>query len=82
MDAVAVAMIMPGPVVITSGFIGDLVTGPIVLCRGSGRISAAVSVRDLRRAVLSSLATNPQVKALVQGVRLQQWESSPVAQSF
>lgn len=32
LDAVAVAMITPGPVVITSGFIGYLVAGPLGAC--------------------------------------------------
>ena len=68
-DAVAVAMITPGPVVITSGFIGYLVAGAV------GALAAAWAVfappyfivlfgaRYYRR-----FAQNRQVKAFVQGV--------------
>ena len=68
-DAVAVAMITPGPVVITVAFIGYLVAGPL------GALLAAVAVflpcylftiipaRYFRRAV-----DHPQVKAFVEGV--------------
>jgi len=69
LDAVAVAMITPGPVVITVAFIGYLVAGPI------GAIIAAFGVflpcylfvvipaTYFRRAV-----SNPSVRAFVQGV--------------
>ncbi len=69
LDAVAVAMITPGPVVITVAFIGYLVAGPI------GAIFAAFGVflpcylfvvipaTYFRRAV-----SNPSVRAFVQGV--------------
>lgn len=69
LDAVAVAMITPGPVVITVAFIGYLVAGPL------GAVMAAIGVflpcylcvivcaRYFRRAT-----QNPSVKAFVQGV--------------
>jgi chromate transporter len=69
LDAVAVAMITPGPIVITSGFIGYLVAGPI-------GASAAVLAVFLPPYVLvifvapyyRRFAQNRQVKAFVQGV--------------
>jgi chromate transporter len=69
LDAVAVAMITPGPVVITAGFIGYLTAGPL------GAILAAVgtflppflvvviAARPLRRAT-----KNPSIKAFISGV--------------
>jgi chromate transporter len=69
LDAVAVAMITPGPVVITVAFIGYLVAGPL------GASAAAIGVflpcylfvvipaRYFRRAIAS-----PRVKAFVDGV--------------
>jgi chromate transport protein ChrA/protein-tyrosine-phosphatase len=69
LDAVAVAMITPGPVVITSGFIGFLTAGPL------GAIAAAVgtfvppfivvvlAARPMRR-----WSQNPSVKAFIGGV--------------
>lgn len=69
LDAVAVAMITPGPVVITVAFIGYLVAGPV------GAVVAALGVflpcyllvilpaRYFRRAV-----ADPHVKAFVDGV--------------
>jgi chromate transporter len=69
LDAVAVAMVTPGPVVITVAFIGYLVAGPL------GAVAAALGVflpcylfvvvaaRQFRRA-----AQNPSVKAFVDGV--------------
>jgi len=69
LDAVAVAMITPGPVVITVAFIGYLVAGPL------GGLVAAIAVflpcyllvvipaRYFRRSV-----HNPKVKAFVDGV--------------
>ncbi|MEW6731921.1 MAG: chromate efflux transporter, partial [Acidobacteriota bacterium] len=69
LDAVAVAMITPGPVVITVAFIGYLVAGPL------GAILAAIGIflpcylfviipaKYFRRS-----AQNPKVKAFVNGV--------------
>jgi chromate transporter len=69
LDAVAVAMITPGPVIITAGFIGYLVAGPL------GATLAALGVflpPYLFVVVLAPyyrrFAQNRQVKAFVQGV--------------
>jgi chromate transporter len=69
LDAVAVAMITPGPVIITAGFIGYLVAGP------AGATVASVGVFlpcYLFVIVLAPFyrrfAQNRQVKAFVQGV--------------
>jgi chromate transporter len=69
LDAVAVAMITPGPVIITAGFIGYLVAGPL------GATLAALGVflpPYLFVVFLASyyrrFAQNRQVKAFVQGV--------------
>jgi len=69
MDAVAVAMITPGPVVITSGFIGYLVAGPIGACAST----LAVFLPPYLFVIFGApfyrrFATNPQVKGFVQGV--------------
>ncbi len=68
-DAVAVAMITPGPVVITAAFIGYLVAGLI------GAVLAALAVFAppyfivlLGAPYYRRFAQNPQVKAFVQGV--------------
>jgi chromate transporter len=68
-DAVAVAMITPGPVVITSGFIGYLVAGVL------GAIAAAWAVFAPPYFIVlvgapyyRRFAQNRQVKAFVQGV--------------
>ena len=68
-DAVAVAMITPGPVVITVAFIGYLVAGT------SGAIAAALGVFFPVYLVVVCLApfyrkhsANPQLRAFVQGV--------------
>lgn len=68
-DAVAVAMITPGPVVITSAFIGYLVAGPL------GALAAALAVFAPPYFIIlfgapyyRRFAQNPQVKAFVQGV--------------
>lgn len=68
-DAVAVAMITPGPVVITSAFIGFLVAGPL------GAIVAAAAVFAPPYLIIlfgapyyRRFAQNRQVKAFVQGV--------------
>lgn len=68
-DAVAVAMITPGPVVITAGFIGYLVAGP------PGALAAAWAVFAPPYFIVlfgapyyRRFAQNQQVKAFVQGV--------------
>ena len=68
-DAVAVAMITPGPVVITAGFIGYLVAGAL------GALSAAWAVFAPPYFIVlfgapyyRRFAQNQQVKAFVQGV--------------
>ena len=68
-DAVAVAMITPGPVVITAGFIGYLVAGPLGALAAAWAVFAPpyfivlVGAPYYRR-----FAQNVQVKAFVQGV--------------
>jgi chromate transporter len=68
-DAVAVAMITPGPVVITSGFIGYLVAGAlgaIVAAAGTfvpPYLVVVLGARHVRRA-----AANPSLKAFIGGV--------------
>jgi len=69
LDAVAVAMITPGPVVITSGFIGYLVAGPI----GALAATLAVFLPPYLLVIFAApyyrrFAKNPQVNAFVQGV--------------
>lgn len=68
-DAVAVAMITPGPVVITAAFIGYLVAGVV----GASFAAAAVFAPPYLIVVLGApyyrrFARNRQVKAFVQGV--------------
>jgi chromate transporter len=68
-DAVAVAMITPGPVVITAAFIGYLVAGPV----GAFVAAWAVFAPPYFIVVLAApyyrrFAQNRQVKAFVQGV--------------
>jgi chromate transporter len=69
LDAVAVAMITPGPIVITAGFVGYLVAGVF------GAIAAAFAVFAppyffvlLAAPYYRRFASNPQVKAFVKGV--------------
>jgi chromate transporter len=68
-DAVAVAMITPGPVVITAGFIGYLtagVCGAIVAAAGTfvpPYLVVALAARYVRKA-----SNNPSLKAFVGGV--------------
>ncbi len=69
LDAVAVAMITPGPVVITAAFIGYLVAGTV----GALAASAAVFAPPYLIVILGApyyrrFAQNRQVKAFVQGV--------------
>jgi chromate transporter len=68
-DAIAVAMITPGPVVITAAFIGFLVAG----FAGGGLAAAAVFAPPFLIVVTVApyyrrVARSPQVKAFVQGV--------------
>jgi chromate transporter len=68
-DAVAVAMITPGPVVITAGFVGYLVAGPL----GATLAALAVFVPPYLIVIAGApyyrrFAKNLQVKAFVQGV--------------
>jgi chromate transporter len=69
LDAVAVAMITPGPVVITVAFIGYLVAGPL----GGTAAAAGVFLPSFLFVVLPApyfrrFADNPRVKAFVDGV--------------
>jgi len=69
LDAVAVAMITPGPIVITSGFIGYLVAGPV----GAFAAALAVFLPPYLLVIFVApyyrrFAQNKQVKAFVQGV--------------
>lgn len=68
-DAIAVAMITPGPVVITAAFIGYLVAGLV----GGAAAAGAVFAPPFLIVILAApyyrrFAGNPQVKAFVQGV--------------
>jgi chromate transporter len=69
LDAVAVAMITPGPVVITAGFIGYLVAGPV----GAALAAAAVFVPCYLMVLILApyyrhVVKNRQIKAFVSGV--------------
>ncbi|MCU1233426.1 MAG: chromate transporter [Candidatus Solibacter sp.] len=68
-DAIAVAMITPGPVVITAAFIGYLVAGLV----GGAAAAAAVFAPPFLIVIVAApyyrrFAGNPQVRAFVQGV--------------
>src|SRR5438270_1111811 len=68
-DAVAVAMITPGPVVITSAFIGFLVAGPVGAIVAAAAVFAPPCLIVLFGApYYRRFAQNRQVKAFVQGV--------------
>jgi chromate transporter len=69
LDAVAVAMITPGPVVITVAFIGFLVAGPL----GAGAAAIGVFLPCYLFVIVPApyfrrIAGNPSVKAFVDGV--------------
>lgn len=69
LDAVAVAMITPGPVVISAAFIGYLVAGPIGATTASLAVFAPPYLIVLAGApYYRRLVQNRQVSALVQGV--------------
>src|SRR5204862_2828141 len=68
-DAVAVAMITPGPVVITAAFIGYVVAGPVGALVAAWAVFAPSYLIVLFGGPSSrSFAQNRQVKAFVQGV--------------
>jgi chromate transporter len=69
LDAVAVAMITPGPIVITSGFIGYLVAGPLGACAAALAVFLAPYLLVIFVApYYRRFAQNRQVKAFVQAV--------------
>jgi chromate transporter len=69
LDAVAVAMITPGPIVITSGFIGYLVAGLLGACAATVAVFLPPYLLVIFLApYYRRFAQNPQVKAFVQGV--------------
>jgi len=69
LDAVAVAMITPGPVVITAGFIGYLVAGPVGAALAAVAVFAPPYFIVLIAAPLYRRFTkNPYVNAFVKGV--------------
>jgi chromate transporter len=69
LDAVAVAMITPGPVVITAGFIGYLVAGPVGAALAALAVFAPPYFIVLTAAPLYRRFTkNPYVNAFVKGV--------------
>ena len=69
LDAVAVAMITPGPVVITSGFIGYLVGGPWgAMAAAAGVFIPVYLVVLFVSPFFGRIARNPQARAALQGV--------------
>jgi chromate transporter len=69
LDAVAVAMITPGPVVITAGFIGFLVAGvPGAVAAATGVFLPVYIVVLIVSPYFKRLVANPQLKAAVEGV--------------
>jgi len=69
LDAVAVAMITPGPVVITSGFIGYLVAGPWgAMAAAAGVFVPVYLVVLFVSPFFGRIAKNPQARAVLEGV--------------
>jgi len=69
LDAVAVSMITPGPVVITVAFIGYLTAGPLGACAAAlGVFLPVYLVVVLAAPHFNRLAREPRVKAFVDGV--------------
>ncbi len=69
LDAVAIAMITPGPVVITVAFIGYLVAGPLGACLAAlGVFLPCYLFVVIPARYFRQIAKNPQVKAFVDGV--------------
>ena len=67
-DAVAVAMITPGPVVITVGFIGYLIGGFQVPRWPARYISSLLFIHCYTRTLFQKIAKNKPVKAFVDGI--------------
>ena len=69
LDAVAVAMITPGPVVITVGFIGYLVAGlPGAVVAALGTFLPCYLFTVIPAPFFHRSARNPRIKALVEGI--------------
>ncbi len=69
LDAVAVAMITPGPVVITVGFIGYLVAGPAgAVVAALGTFLPCYLFTVVPAPFFHRSGQNPRIKALVEGV--------------
>jgi chromate transporter len=69
LDAVAVAMITPGPVVITVAFIGYLVAGPLGACAAAlGVFLPSYLFVVIPAPYFRRFADNPRVRAFVDGV--------------
>ena len=69
LDAVAVAMITPGPVVITVAFIGYLVAGPVgALVAGLGTFVPCYLFTVVPAPYFRRFSKNPSLKAFVDGV--------------
>jgi chromate transporter len=69
LDAVAVSMITPGPVVITVAFIGYLVAGPLGACAAAAGVFLPVYLIVIAVArSFHRVAANPQLRAAVAGV--------------
>ena len=69
LDAVAVSMITPGPVVITVAFIGYLTAGPLGACAAALGVFLPVYVVVIVAAPhFNRFAQDPRVKAFVDGV--------------
>lgn len=69
LDAVAVSMITPGPVVITVAFIGYLVAGPVgATAAAIGVFAPVYFVTVLAAPHFHRWAENPRIKAFVDGV--------------
>jgi len=69
LDAVAVAMITPGPVVITVAFIGYIVGGPVGACAAALGVFLPVYLFVVVLGPFyKRFSENPQIRAFVQGV--------------
>jgi len=69
LDAVAVSMITPGPVVITVAFIGYLVAGPLGACAAAAGVFLPVYLIVVTVARwFHHVARNPQLRAAVAGI--------------